>query len=772
MAIIRFPERAIQLFVAKQNSEFAPAVNDSPYGTIFSGQSKEYTLKAASAAVPTLSIALNDSPATIRATLLSKPDVITNFYFADSGNNNTIILFYTGTGTSVTWPTDMGSISSDYDTVTAATATKNRIVGKDTRFKYLETEKDLLGEATKGVYIDSTTTTTSVQLGRISKVLSQTVLELEAEVSASGVSTTFTTYRFALGTKNAIPVMNPTYSLETTSEAFMYSGSEKDRDETTVITDKYSKIDFETFVPALSDSISALTLSDSTPISSIDDIPAYLLLSGAGMTPTVGTNTITFTNSALADTFLTVEVRRSSPSAGFSKMEKVFTTTGARLTVDFDGVIGSKGKLKWSLQGNLKAITDKSKIIMDSAVLEAQKKAIAGTISSSQILTSQLDVHNIETYVTFLDSLPANKTIKLAGLTYTSTSDTTASALLGIFSKAKNGMSGNEILTTTGGEVGKYIATFSDITLTPSAAVAATDTTEAKAAKAATVSFTFAGLSVSIVGASTSNTTTLNAHNVANSIYLHIINNRASGTKYTFAAGIITISGTYDTTYTCTHPTSVSYVKLYLTPSSVITSTAIPSGITAVADRFTIIAEKPTTSTSVTGVLQGYNMESDANNTYLRIIPVYPNVGEVLSVAGDAASLGITSVESTEKYTPQKNGIKNVGFDKLSAPNLTGLEYTRFLSTYGDGWSKNAVPSDVTITISEEQANADYNPDKSLEKPHSLYLKWASGSGSVLISFEKLQLVKVTNSKVANFSGQDLAFRNIGNTSITLSYSA
>ena len=143
--------------------------------------------------------------------------------------------------------------------------------------------------------------------------------------------------------------------------------------------------------------------------------------------------------------------------------------------------------------------------------------------------------------------------------------------------------------------------------------------------------------------------------------------------------------------------------------------------------------------------------------------------------AEHAPSLKSTTITQSELglYTgatpPVYTGISNVGFDKLQAPNLSGFDYARYQTGVGDGWSKEATPTDVTITILEDAADATYNPDNHLEENHGLKVVAGNTVGkTVELNFEKLQLANVSNSTVAAYTGQDLAFRNVGTTDIIL----
>jgi hypothetical protein len=142
------------------------------------------------------------------------------------------------------------------------------------------------------------------------------------------------------------------------------------------------------------------------------------------------------------------------------------------------------------------------------------------------------------------------------------------------------------------------------------------------------------------------------------------------------------------------------------------------------------------------------------------------HAGSIKSTTIVTAQLGLYSGTTEPTYV---STTKSVCFDKCNAPNLPGFDYQRYLTGCIDGWSKGAMPSDVTLTILEDKAAATYNPDNHIEENHALYLDYGSVTGKVVkIAMHKIQLAKVTNSKVANYAGQDLGFRNVGTTDIIL----
>lgn len=378
-------------------------------------------------------------------------------------------------------------------TITAAT-NSTAVTGSGTAF---------LTELTPGAYIYDSAGTT--RIGRVKTVTNNTAAVLYANAENA---ITAADYSVGLGPKNAVAVLNLNYSTELESEAFQYTGDELDRDETTVIKDKYAKFDFETFVPSLG------TIAGGDP--TVYEVPMVDFMGAAGMALVLSTGAAgwaKFTNSSASNQYLTVEIRRSSPD--IPNDQKTFITSDCRGSIDFSGLVGTKGKLKWNFMGNLVSVVDKAKITPD---FEDQKTEIAGTFNSTTITTSQLGLY----------------------------------------------------------------------------------------------------------------------------------------------------SGATEPTYVAT--------------------------------------------------------------------------------------------------------TKDVCFQKIEAPNFTGFDYARYQTGCLDGWSKGAVPSDVTLTILEDKAAATYNPDNNIEKLHALFIDYGTATGKkVGLRFHKMQLAGVTNSEVAEYAGQDLKFRNIGTTDLILS---
>jgi hypothetical protein len=127
--------------------------------------------------------------------------------------------------------------------------------------------------------------------------------------------------------------------------------------------------------------------------------------------------------------------------------------------------------------------------------------------------------------------------------------------------------------------------------------------------------------------------------------------------------------------------------------------------------------------------------------------------------------------------TPFTGTVKNIGFAKLSAPNLFGFEYGRVLTSTEEGFSKTAVVTDVNLSILEElpvaTGLATWNPEASvssgltgamLEGYFSLTLQWGTLQGQKLyINFTKLQLLDVKGGDISGYHSKELSFKNTGN---------
>ena len=151
--------------------------------------------------------------------------------------------------------------------------------------------------------------------------------------------------------------------------------------------------------------------------------------------------------------------------------------------------------------------------------------------------------------------------------------------------------------------------------------------------------------------------------------------------------------------------------------------------------------------------------------------------------SGSSGSLNSTTVQLSNLEVYDTDAIPIVGstnfcFDKVIATNMDGFEYDRYQTSCLDGYSKQAIATDVVCTILEDSADAIYNPDDHLEDSHILTVDYGDLDAvtslpiegrQIRIQFEKLNLGTITASEMAKYSSQDLNFRNVAFTSIILS---
>lgn len=180
-----------------------------------------------------------------------------------------------------------------------------------------------------------------------------------------------------------------------------------------------------------------------------------------------------------------------------------------------------------------------------------------------------------------------------------------------------------------------------------------------------------------------------------------------------------------------------------------------------------------------------FNFEGNVNQAKiasekLKVLPNFEKQKQTRSVTLKSSSIVRANLElySEDGVMPiTVPTASNIVFNKITAPNITGFKYARYLTSELDGWSKGGEPSDVTISILEDVSSvADvFDPHDNLEKYHKFSLQYKKndstpGIGStVLIVFEKIQLVKVSSGTIGSYNSQDVAFRNVGKVTFTFS---
>ncbi|GEM_PF-5429916 len=220
-------------------------------------------------------------------------------------------------------------------------------------------------------------TNAGVEIGRIKSVASDTTATLYAPAL---VAITAATFQTGLGALNALAATDLTYSTDLTTEQFIYVGNEISRDEETVVTDTQAKMSFSTFLPKLG------TIAGGTP--TIDEVPMADWMEAAAFSVVLSAGQVKYTNSIASNEFLTIEVRRSSPD--LIGTQKTFTLSDCRGTVDWEGTVGTRVKLKFDFLGNIDSVLDKPELVED---FNNQKSLKAASLKSSAITLSELKLY-------------------------------------------------------------------------------------------------------------------------------------------------------------------------------------------------------------------------------------------------------------------------------------------------------------------------------------------------------------------------------------------
>jgi hypothetical protein len=111
---------------------------------------------------------------------------------------------------------------------------------------------------------------------------------------------------------------------------------------------------------------------------------------------------------------------------------------------------------------------------------------------------------------------------------------------------------------------------------------------------------------------------------------------------------------------------------------------------------------------------------------------------------------------------------KTFCFSTLQATNFFGFDYQRYLTGCEEGFAKGAVPTDVTVSMLEDQIGGTaFDPDSNVSKFFAVSVKFGSGAGKyVTYRWNKLQLANVKAGKVGTYLGRDVTFRNTGKSYI------
>lgn len=105
-------------------------------------------------------------------------------------------------------------------------------------------------------------------------------------------------------------------------------------------------------------------------------------------------------------------------------------------------------------------------------------------------------------------------------------------------------------------------------------------------------------------------------------------------------------------------------------------------------------------------------------------------------------------------------------FSTLTASNFFGFDYQRYLTGCDQGFAKGATPTDVAVTMLEDQVgSSSFNPDVNISKFFAGIIKFGT-TNTVAYMWDKLQIANVKQGKVATYLGRDVSFRNTGSSFI------
>jgi hypothetical protein len=383
---VKFHEKAIAIFGTKQVAEGISAINPTPTGTI--------------------TTTVGSNVITGVGTLLQTEVAIGTYMFDNTGailgRVATITTNTAGTFEDVVPASAVPQSVGVMALATAVTSAIRTITGTitTTAGSTAVTGTNFVTDALAAG--DTIFSPTGAVVGVIASVGGPTALTLVAGASVTLLTSTYAAkagaFNTGLGPKNALAVLNLNYSTELSTEAFQYTGDELDRSEETVVKDKFAKFDCETFLPSLG------TIIGTDPI--LSEVPMTDWMQAMGMFVALSTGSqgyAKFTNSIASNTYLTIEVRRSSPD--LTLQQKTFTMSNARGTFDLDATVGTRAKLKLNFMGNLDTVADKFTIVPN---FTDQKTEHAGSLKSTTITTAQLGLYSGSTEPTYV---PTTKTV-------------------------------------------------------------------------------------------------------------------------------------------------------------------------------------------------------------------------------------------------------------------------------------------------------------------------------------------------------------------------
>jgi hypothetical protein len=130
-----------------------------------------------------------------------------------------------------------------------------------------------------------------------------------------------------------------------------------------------------------------------------------------------------------------------------------------------------------------------------------------------------------------------------------------------------------------------------------------------------------------------------------------------------------------------------------------------------------------------------------------------------------------TAVVKTSDVTPS-----SFCFSTLNAANFFGYDFQRYMTGCDTGFAKGGTPTDVSVSMLEDQANAAgvFSPDTKAGSFFSAVLQFGKkdSNGALVVGtgvtymWDKLQLANTKQGKIATYLGRDVTFRNTGSSFI------
>lgn len=208
---------------------------------------------------------------------------------------------------------------------------------------------------------------------------------------------------------------------------------------------------------------------------------------------------------------------------------------------------------------------------------------------------------------------------------------------------------------------------------------------------------------------------------------------------------------------------------LTFTASGATTGTQLASYFANI-DLGTAAADLPVPATGTwSGTLTSFYTEAFTSTSVLFYSPGQAGNLATITPSGTGAAPTVTTLSNNAE--PPVPTDSNICIKKISAPKVDGFTFTRSLRSCGYGWDKMAEPTDVTVTLIEDSAQALYVPEKNTGKHNVIHLKYGSESNNrrISIKIHDAVLSGISNGTEDNSRSQDLNFRNTGTTEIAFS---